>query len=258
MKNTNENTNKQKKNKKPIGKYLLIAIAVLFVLIVAVELIGKMTAKKVDTKEGLAIIKKAEAADVVAVETKIQKIEDKERKENDTRSLKEKFASTVVMGDSITDGFQVYDVLNASSVVSKIGVELTSLDDQIARLKELNPQVIFMSYGMNDIISTQGDTKLFVKHYKAVIKQIQKELPNTKIFINSIFPVQQQAIAGNPVLEKAGEYNMALSEMCDKMKIAYVDNTELAQEQYYEGDGIHYKPEFYPIWAERMAEVAAL
>ena len=48
------------------------------------------------------------------------------------------------MGDSITEGFSEYDVLNASSVVSKIGVHLNELDEQVQQVKELDPQVIFL------------------------------------------------------------------------------------------------------------------
>lgn len=246
------------KNKRRFVKYFLIAAVVLLAAIILIEVIGAMRAGKVSTAEGLAIIKKAESADVVAIETKIQNIEKKESAEDDTRSLKEKFASTVVMGDSITDGFREYDILNASSVVSKIGVSLTQLDDQVAQLKAVNPQVVFMTYGMNDIGMTNGDTKLFTNQYKAVIKQIQKELPETKIFINSVFPVQQEKINEQPAYAKVEEYNTALRELCDKMQIAFVDNTDLADAQYYEGDGVHFKPEFYPGWAERMAEVASL
>ena len=73
------------------------------------------------------------------------------------------FASTVVMGDSITEGFTAYDVLNANSVVSKIGASLTDLDDQCEKLKEINPQMVFVSYGMNDVINTNGDTDTFIK-----------------------------------------------------------------------------------------------
>ena len=46
--------------------------------------------------------------------------------------------------------------------------------------------------------------------------------------------------------------------MCDKLQIAFVDNSCLSLATYYEEDGIHFKSEFYPVWAERMAEVAAL
>lgn len=235
----------------------------LIVMIIAVEAIGSLTRKKVDTTEGLQIIEQAEAAEVTAIETKIQNLEEQEKKEaeteaEDTRSIKEIFTSAVVMGDSITAGFSEYDILNASSVVAKIGAGLEGMEEEIGKVKELNPQVVFLSYGMNDILSTQGDTDTFVDHYKSVIKQMQKEVPNTKIFVNSIFPVSRQEREREPVFGQLDTYNEALREMCDQQQIAYVDNTELVSEQYYEEDGVHFKPDFYPIWARRMAEVASL
>ena len=54
------------------------------------------------------------------------------------------------------------------------------------------------------------------------------------------------------------EYNQDLSKLCDEQQIAYIDNTQLVSSQYYEEDGVHFKPEVYPIWADRMAEVASL
>lgn len=235
--------------------------AALIVIIIAVEAVGDLTRKKVDTSEGLQIIEHAEAAEVTAIETKIQNLEEQEKKEEeaeDTRSIKEIFTSAVVMGDSITAGFSEYDILNASSVVAEIGAGLDGLGEQIKKLKEINPQVVFLSYGMNDILSTQGDTDLFIENYKSVIKELQKEVPNTKIFVNSIFPVSRQEREREPAFQQLDEYNKVLREMCDKQQIAYVDNTELVSEQYYEEDGVHFKPDFYPIWAKRMAEVASL
>lgn len=239
----------------------LVFVGALFVIIMSVEGIGNLMRKKVDTTEGLQIIERAEAAEVTAIETKIQNLEEQEKKEaeeEDTRSLKEIFTSSVVMGDSITAGFAEYDILNASSVVAEIGAGLEAAKEQVGKVKEINPQVVFLSYGMNDILSTQGDTDTFINNYKELIKELQKEAPNTKIFVNSIFPVSKQEREREPAFEQLDVYNEALREMCDKQQIAYIDNTELVSERYYEEDGVHFKPDFYPVWAGRMAEVAAL
>lgn len=248
-------------NKRRLVIYIGIAVIVILAAILVIAGVRHFGNKKADTSEGLALIKKAEQTDVTAVETKIESLEAKERQESgeeDSRSLKEIFTSTVVMGDSITQGFTDYDVLNASSVVSQIGVELTQLDKQVAKMKELNPQVVFLSYGMNDIIATQGNTDTFISEYKALIRKIQKELPDTKIFINSIFPVQQQAVDSQPLFAGLDSYNQALQEMCDDEQLAFVDNSSLVSEQYYESDGVHFQAGFYPIWGKHMAEVAAL
>lgn len=241
------------------GVYIgIAAVAALLVIFVLVEVVTRVTAGKTDTAEGIEIIQKAESADIKTIETKIQQLEAKETSEDDTRSAKEIFSSAVVMGDSITEGFLDYDVLNASSVVSKVGVELDELEEEVDRVAELNPQVIFLSYGMNDIIATQGDTDTFIKQYEALLDALGEKVPDAKIFVNSIFPVQEQEIEREPVFAKLGDYNQALAEMCDDRQIAFIDNTELISADYYEQDGVHFKPEFYPIWASHMAEVAAL
>ena len=174
------------------------------------------------------------------------------------RSLKDRFSGAVVMGDSISSGFSEYDVLNASSVVAKRGIQLDGLDEQISQAKKLNPQVVFLSYGMNDVIATDGDTEAFLKKYAAVIESITKEMPSVRIYINSIFPVSASAAEKEPALAKIADYNTALQEMCDGKHLGFIDNTGLVQENYYEEDGIHFKAEFYPVWATNMAEVATL
>ena len=97
-----------------------------------------------------------------------------------------------------------------------------------------------------------------MKQYDALLKELQKKLPDTKLFVNSIFPVLDQEIERQPVYEKLADYNEVLRELCDKRQIAYIDNTDLASGSDYEEDGVHFKAEFYPYWLNRMAEVAAL
>ena len=63
------------------------------------------------------------------------------------------------MGDSITEGFTEYDILNTSSVVAKIGVHLDELDEQIKQVKKLSPGIIFLSLG---IYSSPADVSAFL------------------------------------------------------------------------------------------------
>ena len=242
-------------------RLLIISGGVLLLLVLVILTVRGMhhlMSPRVDTEQGIQYIKAAESEDTAIIEQKIAQLESQDSQEGDTRSNKEKFTGSVVMGDSITEGFTEYDVLNASSVVSKIGVHLTELDDQIQRAKELNPQIIFLSYGMNDVTATEGDTDMFRKEYEAVVKQIQEEIPDAHIFVNSLFPVQEKALTEEHELSDIASYIEVLKTMCSDLQIGYIDNTEIVEEQYYEEDGIHFKAEFYPVWADRMAEVAAL
>lgn len=234
------------------------ALVLILLVILAVQGIRRLTSPRVDTEQGVEYIRAAESEDIATIEQKISQLEQQDGGDDTDRSCKEKFASSVVMGDSITEGFSEYDVLNASSVVSKIGVHLNELDEQVQQVKELDPQVIFLAYGMNDVISTAGDTDQFLEEYETLVDQLREEVPNAHIYVNSIFPVTDSAVKKEPELAQISEYNTALKGMCDEMQVGFIDNTELVEDQYYEEDGVHFKAEFYPIWAERMAEVAAL
>lgn len=233
------------------------AAVLILLVILAVWGIRQLVTPKVDTEQGLSYIRAAESEDITTIEQKINQLERQDGGE-DSRSYKEKFASSIVMGDSIAEGFSEYDLLNASSVVSKIGVHLYELEEQVQQAADLNPQVIFLALGMNDVIATAGDTEQFLEQYEAVVAQLREAVPNAHIYVNSIFPVQDSAIEKEPELAQISEYNTVLRQMCDDLQLGFIDNTDLVQDQYYEEDGVHFKAEFYPLWADRMAEVAAL
>lgn len=238
-----------------LGVCIVAAVAVLIFIIHGVR---GLLHRGADTSAGVEYIEKEEAGDITAIEEKISLLEKQDGSGEDGRSIKEKFAGAVVLGDSVAEGFAEYDILNASSVAAKIGVHLDELNEQISKVKELSPGILFLYLGMNDVTATNGDVDRFVSEYKSVLTQLKEEVPDAHIFVNSIFPVQEKALEGEPLLEKIPEYNDALKELCDSQTVAFIDNTDLVSEQYYEQDGIHFKADFYPIWAEHMAEVASL
>ena len=236
---------KQKTKRKIVLAVCVLAAALVIVLIV--QGVRGLFYKKADTSAGLEYIHGEEKGDIAAIEKKIELLEKKDGEEGTgERSLKEKFTGAVIVGDSITEGFTEYDILNTSSVVAKIGVHLDELDEQIKQVKKLSPGIIFLSLGMNDVEHTNGDADEFVKQYGA------------HIFVNAIFPVQEKAVKEKPVFAEIENFNEKLKELCDKKRIAFIDSSDLMSDEYYEQDGIHFKASFYPVWAEKMAEVAGL
>ena len=105
---------------------------------------------------------------------------------------------------------------------------------------------------------TNGDADEFVKQYGAVVDELKKSVPGAHIFVNAIFPVQEKAVKEKPVFAEIENFNEKLKELCDKKRIAFIDSSDLVSDEYYEQDGIHFKASFYPVWAEKMAEVAGL
>lgn len=244
-------------------KKMLIKIAAAVVVLTVFSGIGlsRMAVHNVDTKKGVQKLKELEKADIKETEKKIAEFEAKERradKEWQNRPLEEKFANAVIMGDSITTGFSGYKVLDSSKIVAEKGVHLNELEEMIETTVNLNPQVLFLALGVNDVSMTNGDMEAFKASYKKVIDTLQKKLPETKIYVNCILPTTEKRIKEEPSYKMIPDYNDVLRELCKEEGLVYIDNTVILKEEYYEPDGEHVTKAFYPVWGEHMAGVAEI
>ena len=250
-----------KKMKRRTQRNILLGIcvlAVIFLIVLLIRGIGRLTAGHADTSEGIGYIKNAEDEDITVIEEKISRLEEQDGEAGGERSLKERFSQAVVLGDAAALGFSEYNILNASSVAAEAGAHLDQADSLIQKTKELSPQIIFVSLGSSDVNDTNGDTARFTELYGDFLETLQTEIPDAHIFVNSVFPAQEKAYEENPAFEQIGEYNAALEQLCDSRQVGYIDNTGIVEDQYYEEDGIHFNRSFFPVWAENMTEVAAL
>ena len=250
-----------KKMKRRTQRNILLGIcvlAVIFLIVLLIRGIGRLTAGHADTSEGIGYIKNAEDEDITVIEEKISRLEEQDGEAGGERSLKERFSQAVVLGDAAALGFSEYNILNASSVAAEAGAHLDQADSLIQKTKELSPQIIFVSLGSSDVNDTNGDTARFTELYGDFLETLQTEIPDAHIFVNAVFPVQESAVEKEPALANIADYNEKLEAMCEKKQIGYIDNSDIIEDEYYEEDGIHFKANFYPIWAEKMAEVATL
>ena len=92
---------------------------------------------------------------VVTVEDQIKLLEDRESKGNfDVSSKMTKaqyqkiFRTSVIVGDSITEGLTSYGFLSEDQVFSKIGASVLNSDDIINTAAKTYPGFAFFSFGM--------------------------------------------------------------------------------------------------------------
>lgn len=205
-------------------------------------------------------------ADVQEIDAKIQELEKEERRSSEewlSRTNDEKFANSIILGDSISQGLYGYEHLNAVLVNAEKGVGVvapdeTGLTDMLNQIISANPQKVFIALGMNDVVAARGDAKVFAEAYREVVDKLKEGLPNAEIYANSVLPAGSVAIGNDERYAKIPEYNEKLSELCEQEKITFIDNTELVKDEYYETDGIHMASAYYPEWLDEMAEVADL
>ncbi len=223
----------------------------------------------VDTKEGLSILEEMEQQDVAAAEQKISETRDLAKKEQMqniqlteeeivSMNYRDVFSDSVLLGDSITSEIVEYGYLDADNVFCKTGISMVSADEYIEKAKAVNPKIVFLNYGSNDMDTYQYNEDLFRNACRNLLEKAVAAFPDAQIYVNSIFPVKDKVIARDPWREETAAYNQIYQEVCQEYGVTFLDNTQVVKEEYYAPDGMHFNPVMYPHWLYSMAKGAGL
>lgn len=249
------------KLKRIIGrrKRLVIGIAaVLAVLLIVVLVKSALNSSGKETSEGVAYLKNLESQDMDKVEKEVKKVKRKAQEkaiEEGTLSVWAQFQDYVIYGDSRTVGFYYHEFLDKQRVLAEAGLTIKSIPDYMDQMVNLNPAHLFLCTGLNDVsIGYWPTPEEYVKAYEEVIKELQKKMPDTTIYINSIFPAIDPAFNKESDWKKIPDYNEALKAWCEEKGYTYIDNTEVFEEHVdlYDPDGVHFRKEMYEYWALNM------
>lgn len=243
-------------NFKNIG--ILFASVLLLIIIVPVIFSLSSKEKPVDTKAGVAYIKQLESKDISELETTINKAKKQKRLEalrNGTGSVWAQFSNSVIMGDSRAVGFYYFGFTDESRTLAIAGATILEIENNLETLKQLQPDNIFLCYGLNDMSIGIWDTSdEYCAEFERIIGELRETCPNSDIYINSILRAIDPAFELSTKWYERPEWNTAISAMCEKLNIPFIDNEDLClqYENYWEGDGIHVQSPFYEPWALNM------
>lgn len=166
------------------------------------------------------------------------------------------FDDYVLFGDSRSVGFTYYGFLPDTNVWAETGATISHLQGLLPDLYDASPSYVYLTYGMNDFCSgLYNQPEQFTTEYRAVIEDIQKNLPDATIVVCSILPASEAAYQRANIWSVIPNYNEAIREMCDGLDRCYfVDCDGIAEEHMdlWEADGVHFQKEFYPYWATAM------
>ena len=157
------------------------------------------------------------------------------------------FDDIIIAGDSLVKAIAEYGILDDDQVLAEIGAHtwhLSSVTDQIV---ESNPRYLILHYGENEL-DEEENAEYFISRYKACIERLKEELPDTEIFVGSIFPVQEKAYYSEPYTVNIPYYNKLLKEMAEELDVHFIDYDpwwDTLEIDYYEPDGIHPVRSFY-------------
>ena len=183
-----------------------------------------------------------------------------EEKPMDKQSLRRRLGSSVIVGDSVAEGFLDYEFLESDTVIAEKGLRCDNAGEEIEKALDLSPTRLFLSIGLNDLEYCEGDSERFIRRYRERILEIRKERPELPIYINGILPILPKAVEQKAELGAVDAFNGALREMCEELELTFIDSSDLLEgkEEWYQKDAIHLKAQFYPLWLNRMEETAGL
>lgn len=165
------------------------------------------------------------------------------------------FKDYVVMGDSRAVGFWYHDFLDQDRVLADGGHTIRNIPRQMEELVALNPSTIYLCYGLNDTSIGYWDTaEEYVTEFMQVIDEIKTNLPETTVVVSSILPARDPAFKRSSRWYDIPEWSAALEAACAEKGIPFANNDQLAVDypNYWDPDGIHFRPALYPYWATNL------
>lgn len=178
----------------------------------------------------------------------------------------------VMFGDSLTDYFPMNKLQDLPVEFINRGVAGDTIPEMKARVQydviSYNPDVILMQGGANDFqMSLYRGYKIVAGQLVNLAKKIRESLPQTEIYIESLYPAYTRRIGLMPswAKEKSNEeirkINGEIERLCVLENFPYVNmyerladkNGELTLD--YTMDGIHLQEKAYDIVSEWIHEV---
>ncbi|MDR0419912.1 MAG: GDSL-type esterase/lipase family protein [Prevotellaceae bacterium] len=171
----------------------------------------------------------------------------------------------IFIGNSITDGCEWSELFNSINVKNRgISADRTYwILDRLDYIIKGKPRKLFVQMGTNDLGAGLSPQSV-VDNTSKLIDRFQTESPETEVYIQSIFPV-------NNSFEKFAKYhgskdkeivetNDLLKQLCVQKGVIFVDvYSKLADEngklnKEYTNDGLHLMGAGYLVWKKVIDE----
>lgn len=175
--------------------------------------------------------------------------------ENGETDVWGEFHDFVILGDSRAVGFYYYDFLDKSRVLAGSGDTILKIGEHMSEIVALQPKYIFLCYGLNDVsIGIWSTKEEYVADLLDYIADLRENLPDAVIVVSSILPARDPAFELSSKWYQIPDFSAAIAEACGEIGVVFVDNTEICDTyaDYWQPDGIHVRPEFYPYWARNL------
>lgn len=170
----------------------------------------------------------------------------------------------LMLGDSITEMYDLNEFYGEDKLIVNSGISGNRADgilnDLKARAYIYNPSKVFLLIGINDILWDEAGEDYVYDKTIEIVEHVKEKLPNTKIYIESIYPVNSEmnnhfdTVDIDRVKSTVVKVNEKLKDYSkENPDIKYIDlyskllneNEEL--NMAYSDDGLHPNEEGYKI-----------
>lgn len=167
----------------------------------------------------------------------------------------------IFLGNSITDYTDWNELLNLEEARNRgISGDITfGVLERLDEITEGNPSKVFILIGINDISRNIPDS-VILANYKKIIHRIKKESPKTKIYFNTLLPVNN-SFTNRDHFNK-DEHILFVNDELKKLgaaeKITIIDIHPHFLDAYkrldkkYTYDGLHLDMEGYQKWTSLL------
>jgi len=165
------------------------------------------------------------------------------------------------LGDSLTDGCEWSELLSNSKIKNRgiNGDTTQGILNRLNKITQSKPQKIFIMIGINDLLNNIETAKI-LDNYQKIIANIKYNSPKTKIYIESILPMNFEIDkTRRPIAnQNISDFNNNLKNFADNSNIFYIDlyskflNPANQLDEKYTLDGIHLNGQGYLIWKNQV------
>lgn len=174
------------------------------------------------------------------------------------RATPVKNGAIIFLGNSITEGGNWRELFDNNNILNRgIGGDIT--EGVLNRLDEIvrhQPSKLFICIGTNDLArDIQNDSIL--KNYQSILEIVQKESPNTQIYVQSILPVGESVIFQHSN-DKIIPLNQEIKSLCSKFNVEYIDLYEDFTDENghlnpsFTNDNLHLLGAGYQFWKSKI------
>jgi lysophospholipase L1-like esterase len=187
-----------------------------------------------------------------------------ERKRAMHESMPEVKNAIVMLGNSLTEHGHWNELFPGLTILNRGigGDNIRGMTERLPGILRQQPEKIFIMAGINNILFRNCRILELIEGMEEMIRIIRTQSPKTRIIIQSVLPVNDDAGSGNFFSKKNStirDFNLQLAAVCRQQSIQFVNLFESFVDENgnlkpgLSIDGIHLSPQGYKLWASQIA-----